>query len=95
MEAFAESMLDLAITSLASLHDLKKTSGQRNSRTGRYIYALSYFSLFFLFIYLPELANWQVDIKTNLLKYSLLPKISALVALVGAEIPDEPSSVCI
>jgi hypothetical protein len=36
-EAFAESMLDLAITSLASLHDLKKTSGQRNSRTGRYI----------------------------------------------------------
>jgi hypothetical protein len=32
---FAESMLDLAITSLAALHDLNKTSGQRNSRTGR------------------------------------------------------------
>jgi malate synthase len=29
-----ESMLDLAITSLAALHDLKRTSGQRNSRTG-------------------------------------------------------------
>ena len=29
-----ESMLDLAITSLAALHDLKRNSGQRNSRTG-------------------------------------------------------------
>lgn len=29
-----ESMLDLAMTSLAAMHDLKKTSGPKNSRTG-------------------------------------------------------------
>lgn len=29
-----ESMLDLAMTSLAAMHDLKKTSGLKNSRTG-------------------------------------------------------------
>ena len=29
-----ENMLDLAVTSLAAMHDLKKTCGQRNSRTG-------------------------------------------------------------
>ena len=29
-----ENMLDLAVTSLAAMHDLHKTEGQRNSRTG-------------------------------------------------------------
>ncbi len=29
-----ESMLDLAVTSLAAMHDLKKSGGQKNSRTG-------------------------------------------------------------
>jgi malate synthase len=32
--AIPESMLDLAVTSLAAMHDLKKTSGQKNSRAG-------------------------------------------------------------
>ena len=32
--AIPENMLDLAVTSLAAMHDLKKSSGQRNSRTG-------------------------------------------------------------